>query len=217
MSELYVENGPLEGKTYLLSPERPSLLIGRSDGGVQVDIDCAPYGGAVSRRHAQVRLDSRGVIVVSDLGSRNGTYVDDQRIQLGDELPLDFNSRLHIAPPDGPCFILRQRASAWDGADEELEILRRDLRELRAAFEGLRRERDELAGRLMKQGGGAAPADAGGGNIDWPAVQRALALSKTQLAELRALFADLQIDGRAQALLLKIQTSMGNISALLKY
>lgn len=216
MSELYVENGPLEGKTYLLSPERPSLLIGRSDGGVQVDIDCAPYGGAVSRRHAQVRLDSRGVILVSDLGSRNGTYVDDQRIQQGDELPLDFKSRLHIAPPDGPCFLLRQRASAWDGADEELEVLRRDLRELRAAFEGLRRERDELAARLMNQGG-AAPADAGGGNIDWPAVQRALANSKTQLSELRALFADLQIDGRAQALLLKIQTSLGNVSALLTY
>ena len=215
MSELYVENGPLEGKTYLLSPERPSLLIGRSDGGVQVDVDCAPYGGAVSRRHAQVRLDPRGVILVSDLGSRNGTYIDDRPLQQGEELPLDFTSRLHIAPPDGPCFLLRQRASAWDGADEELEVLRRDLRELRAAFEGLRRERDELAGRLMNQGGGTA-SDAGGTNIDWPAVQRALALSKSQLGELRALFADLQIDGKALALLMKVQTAIGDLTIFLR-
>jgi DNA segregation ATPase FtsK/SpoIIIE, S-DNA-T family len=70
---LRVVSGPLEGDEFLID-ER--LLIGRSgDLGVQL------IGPSVSRRHAEVRVESDGSAVVCDLGSRNGTFVRGERIE----------------------------------------------------------------------------------------------------------------------------------------
>lgn len=213
MPELYVETGPMEGQAFLLSAERPTLLIGRSDGGVQVDADLAPYGGAVSRRHAKVRLDPHGGVFVTDLGSRNGTLINDLPLPEGTECELQLGARLHIAPPDGPCMIFRQRAMAWDGATEELEFLRRELRELRSAFDALRRERDELASRGARESGQSDVAVQS--HIDWTAIQRSLVACRTPLQELRTLFVDHQLDGRALSLLMKIQAAVGELGSLL--
>jgi pSer/pThr/pTyr-binding forkhead associated (FHA) protein len=60
------------------------VIIGRSDPANQVfpEIDLAPYGGlekGVSRRHA--RLSSRrGLIIIEDLASINGTYLNGKRL-----------------------------------------------------------------------------------------------------------------------------------------
>lgn len=60
------------------------LIIGRSDPTSQMfpEIDLAPYGGlekGVSRRHA--RLSSRrGLIIIEDLASINGTYLNGRRL-----------------------------------------------------------------------------------------------------------------------------------------
>lgn len=60
------------------------LIIGRSDPTRQVfpEIDLAPYGAlekGVSRRHA--RLSSRrGLIMIEDLASINGTYLNGKRL-----------------------------------------------------------------------------------------------------------------------------------------
>ncbi|MGC8878543.1 MAG: FHA domain-containing protein [Anaerolineae bacterium] len=60
------------------------LIIGRSDPTSQMfpEIDLAPYGGlekGVSRRHA--RLSSRrGLIIMEDLASINGTYLNGRRL-----------------------------------------------------------------------------------------------------------------------------------------
>lgn len=60
------------------------LIIGRSDPASQMfpEIDLAPYGGlekGISRRHA--RLSSRrGLIIIEDLASINGTYLNGRRL-----------------------------------------------------------------------------------------------------------------------------------------
>ena len=60
------------------------LIIGRSDPTSQMfpEIDLAPFGGlekGVSRRHA--RLSSRrGLIIIEDLASINGTYLNGRRL-----------------------------------------------------------------------------------------------------------------------------------------
>ncbi len=47
-----------------------ALVIGR-----RADCDVVLTGDAVSRRHAQIRLDASGMLLV-DLASSNGTFVD---------------------------------------------------------------------------------------------------------------------------------------------
>ena len=71
MSEfLFVEEAPIEG---LERPATPGTTIGRA--GCDVELNDPD----VSRRHAVVRRVDRG-LAVEDLGSTNGTFVNDQRI-----------------------------------------------------------------------------------------------------------------------------------------
>ena len=78
------------------------FLIGRDE-----DCHLRPKSDLVSRHHCMVLVEDDGV-VVRDLGSRNGTYVNDQRIvgeQLlapGDRLrvgPLEFEVRIVATAP----------------------------------------------------------------------------------------------------------------------
>ena len=58
-------------------PEHPvedGMLIGRTDGDVLL------ADPQVSRRHAVVRLDADGCPAIEDLGSTNGTYVNDEQV-----------------------------------------------------------------------------------------------------------------------------------------
>jgi hypothetical protein len=66
---LVVSSGPRAGVRVELTDE---LVLGREEGLVLDDPQC-------SRRHARLYLDAQGV-VVEDLGSRNGTWVNGQRI-----------------------------------------------------------------------------------------------------------------------------------------
>jgi pSer/pThr/pTyr-binding forkhead associated (FHA) protein len=71
MSELvFIEQTPMEGHT---RPATPGTTIGRA--GCDVDLSDPD----VSRRHAVVR-DVDGGLAVEDLGSTNGTFVNDSRI-----------------------------------------------------------------------------------------------------------------------------------------
>ena len=47
------------------------VVVGRSE-----DTDIVLLHSTVSKRHARLHLDDDGVFVVTDLGSRNGTFVD---------------------------------------------------------------------------------------------------------------------------------------------
>ena len=71
MNELvFVEQVPIDG---LERPTRPGLTIGRAD----CDIELNDPG--VSRRHAVLRQVDDG-LAIEDLGSKNGTFVNDRRI-----------------------------------------------------------------------------------------------------------------------------------------
>ncbi len=87
-------SGVTFGKVF---PVQASTVIGR-----QHDCEVPIASEEVSRRHAELKVTADGVMV-EDLGSSNGTYVNDKRItrQLmkpGDELRLDTIRFLLLAP-----------------------------------------------------------------------------------------------------------------------
>jgi len=63
------------------------MVVGRGDkhGSSQPDLDLEPLDGehVVSRQHAEIEHQS-GITVIQDLGSRNGTFVNDQRLEARD-------------------------------------------------------------------------------------------------------------------------------------
>jgi pSer/pThr/pTyr-binding forkhead associated (FHA) protein len=54
-----------------------------------------PHSDEVSRRHAELKLIS-GLVIISDLGSRNGTWVNGQRVT--SQLCLRHGDRIEIGP-----------------------------------------------------------------------------------------------------------------------
>jgi serine/threonine-protein kinase len=68
-----------------------NLIIGRSHGHSRVDIDLGPHGAeasGISRRHA--RLIRQGQTwLIDDLGSLNGTYLNDVKLYPGSPVPLN--------------------------------------------------------------------------------------------------------------------------------
>lgn len=97
---LDVTGGPDEGKTFKLPDDAGASkhLIGRTLGVVQLNDDL------VSRRHAEIKLNSDGW-QIHDLGSRNGTFVNEQLVSSpatlrdGDLIGIG-NSRLKFARCD---------------------------------------------------------------------------------------------------------------------
>ena len=70
--QLEVVSGAEVGRRIVLDGE---LLIGRTvDGEGRVDDE------EVSRRHARVSADASGDLTVEDLGSANGTWVNEERV-----------------------------------------------------------------------------------------------------------------------------------------
>lgn len=87
-------SGPTFGKNFALTD---NAVIGR-----QADCDIPVPAEEVSRQHARFRLTPEGVRV-EDLGSANGTFINDKRIQLGllkpgEELRLDTVRFLLVVP-----------------------------------------------------------------------------------------------------------------------
>ncbi len=71
------------GKRMSLGQDR-EVLIGRADEkrGIVPDVDLSPFGGydaGVSRRHAVLSLHNKNC-VVRDLGSANGTFINNRRV-----------------------------------------------------------------------------------------------------------------------------------------
>lgn len=69
---LVVLNGSTAGQTFRLQGQR--LVVGRS-----VDADVVLSDPSVSRYHAEI-VDEDGVLMLNDLGSTNGSFIDDERI-----------------------------------------------------------------------------------------------------------------------------------------
>ena len=60
----------------------PPAVVGREPGSAL----CLDHD-SISRKHCQFSLNSDGALVVKDLESMNGTYVDDQRVQHATLMP----------------------------------------------------------------------------------------------------------------------------------
>jgi hypothetical protein len=71
-SRLVVESGPLAGKEFLL---KDGLTLGRQDDNGIVVIDLG-----ISRHHAKFIGDGKGGWAVQDLGSSNGTFVNETKV-----------------------------------------------------------------------------------------------------------------------------------------
>ena len=85
---LYAERGPGSGQLLPIAPG--TLVLGRSS-----SADLRLPHASISRRHA--RLQRRGErFFLEDLGSQNGTYVDEER--LSSEREVLLGQRIHIGP-----------------------------------------------------------------------------------------------------------------------
>jgi predicted Zn finger-like uncharacterized protein len=68
---LVVLDGPLKGQVFPVT--KPKLLLGRSDGDIILE------DPEISRKHCAIEVHGTSA-VLADLGSTNGTFVDDERI-----------------------------------------------------------------------------------------------------------------------------------------
>lgn len=80
-------SGPNAGKSYRLNPGRP-VSMGRTPGQCGLAM---PSCNMVSSRHCTLELRGR-TLVLTDLGSTNGTYVDSRRIQPNAPVPVTNGS-----------------------------------------------------------------------------------------------------------------------------
>jgi len=97
---LYAEHGPGTGQ--LLPIGEGALILGRSS-----SCDLRLPHASISRRHA--RLTRRGErLFLEDLGSQNGTFLDDERLAGPHELQV--GQRIHIGPA-----VLRLRVPGANG------------------------------------------------------------------------------------------------------
>jgi predicted component of type VI protein secretion system len=95
---LEATEGPSSGKTFHI--ERSRVLIGRG----KVEVSLADP--TISRRHASLEVYGGTCVLLKDLGSTNGTFVNDQRVDFveledGDEIRIG-RSRMTVtiaAPP----------------------------------------------------------------------------------------------------------------------
>lgn len=92
-----VMRGPLSGSRFLLDSE--TTTIGRHP-----KADMLLDDVTVSRHHAEVRRGSGGLVIV-DLGSLNGTYVGDHRIEehhltMGDQVQIGRFKLLFVSPDE---------------------------------------------------------------------------------------------------------------------
>lgn len=73
----------------LIASDAPQIVIGRDS-----QCDVVLQDPLVSRRHAEIQLLSDGRIALRDLGSSNGTYLDDRRIESSAWLSLPARVRV---------------------------------------------------------------------------------------------------------------------------
>ena len=80
-------------------PQENDLIIGRVHGDRRVEVDLTPFDGldaGVSRRHARLIKDEDQWLI-EDLGSLNGTFVNDTLIAPSEPIPLKDNDLIRCS------------------------------------------------------------------------------------------------------------------------
>ncbi len=155
---LVIKAGPLAGRRFELGPE---LVVGR------VDADVTIEDPLLSRRHALIR-SARGEVQIEDLGSRNGTWVNGERItgvmriEPGDVIEVgDTSLEVEFARERDGRTVLAPREDAGRGKDDEelrlISALFADLGGSAAAGESLR----TVTGAVERFGGAVQAAPEG--------------------------------------------------------
>lgn len=106
-------------------------MIGKSD-----DARICLRDSGVSRRHAKVIRTSDGLVVLVDLESTNGTFVDDRRIETA---PLREGARIGIGPDAELSFSrrLQEAPTAAKPAPAPNPLTKRELQIARLVAQGL--------------------------------------------------------------------------------
>ena len=103
---IFVEQRPMAGRVL---PIEGGLTIGREG------TDIVLPDPEVSRKHAVLRVLDSGGAAVEDLGSTNGTYVNDERIEeltpveVGDVVRFG-NTLWHVAAPGATTLVVGPRS-----------------------------------------------------------------------------------------------------------
>lgn len=118
---LVVTDGNSAGTTFDVEPGE--TIVGRGEG---VALRLGDSG--VSRRHARIFCSRDGQLIVCDLGSTNGTYVNDVRVQLS---VVQAGCRIRI----GPDAALRVEQAAGDA--DSVGLRPRELDVARLVAKGL--------------------------------------------------------------------------------
>ena len=87
-------------ETVLSVPVRSTLILGRKHPSYELnpDLDLAPFHGyhlGVSRHHSMIRVQENQ-LVVRDLGTANGTYINGYQLLPSQEYPLKHGDELAL-------------------------------------------------------------------------------------------------------------------------
>ena len=81
-------SGKYQGGEFPLKADK-QIVIGRSS-----ELDMVLVEDMVSRKHARITVNGAGQISIEDLGSTNGTYIDEQRLTRA--IPVDAGRSFRV-------------------------------------------------------------------------------------------------------------------------
>ena len=98
----------LQTRTSIELASMPVIHIGKPNQRISPHIDASswPNSSIISRIHAAILFDG-GSWFIEDVGSTNGTYVNDEVLQLGNRHRLQPGDRIGLGHPDLVTFLFR--------------------------------------------------------------------------------------------------------------
>jgi pSer/pThr/pTyr-binding forkhead associated (FHA) protein len=83
----------------IVLPRKPEVIVGRTFGNSIADVDLEPYeasGAGISRRHARI-LQQGDRIMIEDLNSLNGTFVNDTQLKPGRPVKIQNGDYIRLS------------------------------------------------------------------------------------------------------------------------
>ena len=113
-------------KPYTVTIDQESVIIGRSTkASVQIQHEC------ISRSHLQIRKDENGALFITDLGSSNGTFVNNEQIAPNEEIqwhsffPISLGHKILINLVTEAAEISQEEAPKKVQAESQYQSLKR--------------------------------------------------------------------------------------------